>query len=202
MVSSVVDTNTQISVPPSPELEVPNTGPRVKHPWEYRSALAERETPQAFKRYRRYMELGGDITYSALAEEFGVNVASISRTAKKNNWQTRLAAYREQEAIIRAEKERENRHRDHVEKLESFRMRNEQLGNALFGSAAQLLQQANNTILEMKKNGDSLSERTLAAALQAAVKCSEQGKALVGSSLGVEALLMGISDSGDDYDNI
>ena len=182
-----------------PSVSVPDTLPNRLQPWEYKSSLAPTETRKGYARFREWMDMGEETTLSAYASHIKVSLPVVSRMANKYHWRERAAAFREHQAITKTEREREQRHNDHVSKLESFRVRNEQLGNALFSSAAQLLQQANSTIVQMKAQGATLSERTLASALQAAVKCSEQGKAMTGSALGVEALLLGIND-GDEYD--
>ena len=183
-----------------PSVSVPDTLPNRLQPWEYKSSLAPTETRKGYARFREWMDMGEETTLSAYASHIKVSLPVISRMSNKYHWRERAAAYREQSAIMKTEIEREKRHEEHQQRLEGFRVRSEQIGTGLLSASAQLLQQANNTINEMKKNGETLDRRLLAGVLQAAVKCSDQGRQLIGSSLGVEALLMGISDDGEAYD--
>lgn len=171
-------------------------------PWSFRSSLSPNESRKAYQRFLRYLELGSGRTLTAISNEFNVSMPVISKIAKNNSWKMRAAAYDENIAIINAERERQSRHNEHMEKLEAFRSRTEQLGSGLIASAAQLLQVANQSIQDIKARGDTLDQRLIASALQAAAKCSVEGRSLIGSSLGVDALLSGIEDedgSGTKY---
>lgn len=206
---------------PNPVLQMPRTAkivekdqqqPRLTHlayepsdrifPWSFRSSLAPNESRKAYQRFLRYLELGDGRTITAISNEFAISLPVVCTTSKKNNWKMRAAAYDENIAIVNAEKERQQRHGEHMEKLEAFRSRTEQLGSGLIASAAQLLQVANQSIQEIRARGDVLDQRLISSALQAAAKCSIEGRSLIGSSLGVDALLSGIEDedgSGERY---
>jgi hypothetical protein len=133
-----------------------------------------------------------------VSSAFSVSLASISRAAKEHQWKTRCAAFLESKAIRDAETERQQRHDDHIKKLEAYRSKNENLGGALGMAAAKLLQHADKTMNEMRDAGETLDRRLLGTALQTAAKLADMSRTLSGSSLGVDALLSGFSEDGDD----
>lgn len=149
-----------------------------------------------------YLEQGGGRTYTKTAEHFGISLPVISRIARNNQWAVRAAAYDEYQALYKADQERNRRHDEHKSKLESFRTRSEKVGEAMIAAAAQLLQQANMTIQEMKAHGETLDRKLLSSALQASARVAESGRLLMSQSLGVDALLSGIDGAegdGEEY---
>jgi hypothetical protein len=183
------------------DLKTPNTTSNLRTPWEYRSSFASRESRKAFERFCYYLGIQDGRTLSKVSIYFKVSLPTISIQATKGQWVTRAAAFDEFEALRRADEEREARHNTHLGKLETFRDRSENLGAGLIGAAAQLLQAANASILEMKKNGETLDRRLIASALNASAKCSESGRVLMAQSLGVDALLTGVDGAEGDADD-
>lgn len=182
-------------------LRVPDTVPANIHAWSFKSTLAPTETAKAYARFRRFMEMGEGRLLSKLAIEYGVSLPVISRAASKYHWVSRIAAYEEWVAIKAAEEERDERHREHIERLASFRTRSEQMGTGLLSTGAQVLSVANQAIQDMKARGDVMDMRLLASALGAAAKCVTEGRNLTAQSLALEALLSGIDDAGNELDS-
>lgn len=190
------------SVTLEPIVEVPDQIPSSIRPWDFRSSLAPTERRLAFKRFQHYIGQGPGRTLSETSHFFRVSLPVISRSAKKYHWITRAAAYDEFKALYDAEQAREKRHQEHLQKLESFRNRSEKVGEAMIAASAQLLQQANATIQEMKAQGETLDRKLLASALQASARVAESGRLLMAQSLGVDALISNIDGAdgeSDDY---
>lgn len=174
---------------------------RLRQPWEYRSSYAPNERRSAYERFKYYLELGASRTHSIVSEHFKVSRVAITQMASKYNWNTRIAAWEEFEALRKADEDRQQRHEEHVAKLEAFRSRSEAISNGLISASAQLLAQANASIAEMKAQGETLDRRLIASALNAAAKCSESGRIMASQALGIDALLAGLDGGEDDIED-
>lgn len=183
-----------------PQSQIPDAFSETCRPWSYRSKYAPTERKLAYERFCHYLEQGGGRTLSNTARAYNISLPVISNCAKKYSWKVRAAAYDEFEALRKAEEERQLRHNEHIEKLETFRNRSEQIGNSLIAASAQLLATANASIAEMRANNETLDRRLIASALNASAKCAEAGRLLTAQSIGADALLAGLSDDGDAED--
>lgn len=167
-------------------------------PWSFRSTYSPREHESTYRQFRYWVSLGEVRTYHKCAIKFGLTIQTVSINARKNRWKDRLKAYLDYRIVEKAENEREKRHNDHLNKLEQFRVRSEQIGVGLITASAQLLQAANNSILEMKNRNETLDRRLIAGALNASAKCADAGRMLVAQSLGVDALIAGVEGADGD----
>lgn len=173
-----------------------------RHAWDYRSELAPKESVASYTKFAAWIGLGKGRTLTAIAIQFGVQVASVCHSSKRHNWKHRLAAWEEYQALRSLEEEREARHNEHLEKLKAFRERSEALGTGLITAGAQLLKAANESIGEMRSRGEVLDRRLVSGALNASAKVAEAGRVLMAQSLGVDALIAGIDGAdgdGDEY---
>jgi hypothetical protein len=169
-------------------------------PWSFRSSLASTESWECYTRFKYFIEMGDDASLNKVAIRFGVSHGTIANASRKYQWRLRRDAYLEHRGVELAEIQKQERHNDHLERLESFRMRSEQVGLGLIGAGAQLLQTANISIAEMKKNGETLDRRLIAGALNASAKVAEVGRMLVAQSLGIDALMAGLDDATGESD--
>jgi hypothetical protein len=176
---------------------VPVQSSDLKQAWSYRSDYAPNESKKGYIRFISWVNDGEKRDLLNTARFFSVNLQTLARQAKLGNWIERLRLYEEFAELKAAEKAREKRYIEHTEKLEAFRARSEAIGGGLVSASAQLLAQATRAIQEIKESGNVLDPRLIAGALNAASKCAESGRLLAAQSLGIDSLLIGISEDGD-----
>ena len=133
--------------------------------------------------------LHGRRTYEAVSEETGHSVVSVSKWAKKYNWDKRAARYDSKEmalAMRDANKLERKRQRDSIEE---YRKANEDQAKMMMETSADLMAIIQKRIIKAEAEGEDIPMGLISGLMRAAANISDSGRQSWATALGVGQLM-------------
>lgn len=166
----------------------------------------ENETAKAYAAFCAYRDMAPDRSYKKLAEqtEYGPNYHRvIERWSSKYNWAERCHAYDSDQEKIKRAIVIQSHKEEHKAKIERVRRTQEELGNTLVTTAAQMLAVCQARIKEALPTPDKpkaymdLEPKDVAAWLRSATSAAELGSRLRAESLAIQKLIETMTENGE-----
>ena len=166
-----------------------------KEPWEYGNGLeaGRKETQNAYRAFRVYLELGSQRTAKQVAEIASESINNVHNWATRYNWTERSAYYDAHQVSLWGQQVKEEFETTHKEELLKFR-KDQQRRAVSLGKVADLLIEVTSAKLEqMISEDDLIDSAQLAAVARTAGSLSEAAMNTAAAALGIDDLIEAIN---------
>ena len=160
--------------------------------WEFRRgyhvyAAGQHENNDQYNAFQIYLH--GKRTYDAVAEQRGGMPETVSKWAKKYQWERRAAAWDAKEmalAVRDANKLERKRQRDSIEE---YRKANEEQAKMMMETSADLMAIIQKRIIKAEAEGENIPMGLISGLMRAAANISDSGRQSWATALGVGQLM-------------
>ena len=165
---------------------------RDRNIWEFQRgyhvyAAGQHESNDQFNAFQVYLH--GIRSYQAVADEVGSKPDTISKWAKKYQWERRAAAWDTKQmalAVRDANKLERKRQRDSIEE---YRKANEDQAKMMMETSADLMNIIQKRILKAEAEGEDIPMGLISGLMRAAANISDSGRQSWATALGVGQLM-------------
>ena len=165
---------------------------RDRRIWEFRRgyhvyAAGKHESNEQFNAFQIYLH--GKRTFEAVAAERGGSQDTVSKWAKKYQWERRAAAWDAKEmalAVKGANKLERKRQRDSIEE---YRKANEDQAKMMMETSADLMAIIQKRIIKAEAEGEHIPLGLISGLMRAAANISDSGRQSWATALGVGQLM-------------
>lgn len=165
---------------------------RDRNIWEFQRgyhvyAAGQHESNDQFNAFQLYLH--GKRSLAAVAEENGSASETISKWAKKYNWEKRAAAWDTKQmalAVRDANKLERKRQRDSIEE---YRKANEEQAKMMMETSADLMNIIQKRIIKAEAEGEDIPMGLISGLMRAAANISDSGRQSWATALGVGQLM-------------
>ena len=166
--------------------------------WDFRALSKDghKETDNAYKAFRVYLELGRDRNHETVASVVGLKAHAIKQFASRYCWQERAAAHDAHMVEKWGQEMREEFENTHKRELMKFR-KDQQVRAEKLGKVADLLiEVTTDTLEDMVASGEPVDRQQLASIASTAAKLSDAAMNTAAAALGVDDLMEAIAPEG------
>ena len=165
---------------------------RDRNIWEFQRgyhvyAAGQHENNDQFNAFQLFLH--GRRTYSAVVEERGGSLETVSKWAKKYQWERRAAAWDSKQmalAVRDANKIERKRQRDSIEE---YRQANEDQAKMMMEVSSDLMAIIQKRIIQADAEGENIPMGLVSGLMRAAANISDSGRQSWATALGVGQLM-------------
>ena len=165
---------------------------RDRNIWEFQRgyhvyAAGQHESNDQFNAFQLYLH--GKRSFEAVAEERGGKAETVSKWAKKYNWEKRAASWDTKQmalAVREANKIERKRQRDSIEE---YRKANEEQAKMMMETSADLMAIIQKRIIKAEAEGEDIPMGLISGLMRAAANISDSGRQSWTTALGVGQLM-------------
>ena len=165
---------------------------RDRNIWEFQRgyhvyAAGQHESNDQFNAFQLYLH--GKRSFEAVAEERGGKAETVSKWAKKYNWEKRAASWDTKQmalAVREANKIERKRQRDSIEE---YRKANEEQAKMMMETSADLMAIIQKRIIKAEAEGEDIPMGLISGLMRAAANISDSGRQSWATALGVGQLM-------------
>tara|TARA_Y100000287_G_C14127492_1_gene308079 strand:+ start:232 stop:801 length:570 start_codon:yes stop_codon:yes gene_type:complete len=168
-------------------------------PWDFRQGgkPGHRESTEAYRCFRIYLELGRERNNKIAAEVAGQNKQIVDQYASKYQWAKRAAAWDAVRVTELSEEAREEFNTTHKKALIAFKKDTARRAESLGKVADLLITVTTDTLEDMVASGEPVDRQQLAAIANTAAKLAEVAMNTSAAALGVDDLIEAINPEQD-----
>lgn len=159
-------------------------------PWDYGNYLKKKgskETPEGYRCFKIYLELGRERTAQITADIAQVKVDRVRELSTRYNWAERAALYDAHMVELWGKELKKEFETTHKKELMKFRKDQQRRAESLGKVADMLIEVTSETLQDMLAQGDRVAPEQLAAVARTA-------GALVDASMNTAAAALGVDD--------
>ena len=165
---------------------------RDRNIWEFQRgyhvyAAGQHESNDQYNAFQLFLH--GKRQLTAVAEECGSKPETISKWAKKYNWEKRAASWDTKQmalAVREANKVERKRQRDSIEE---YRKANEEQAKMMMETSADLMNIIQKRIIKAEAEGEDIPMGLISGLMRAAANISDSGRQSWATALGVGQLM-------------
>ncbi len=164
-------------------------------PWAFQQGCkpGKRETSEAYRCFRIYLELGPDRSVKNVSDISGSKYETCKAYNSKYAWSHRAAAYDAHVISTWSKEARDEFESKHKKALEKFRKDQQRRAEGLGKVADLLIEVTTGTLEDMVASGEPVDRQQLASVASTAAKLSDAAMNVAAAALGVDDLIEAIA---------
>ena len=165
---------------------------RDRNIWEFQRgyhvyAAGQHESNDQFNAFQIYLH--GKRSYEAVAEERGGKAETVSKWAKKYQWERRAAAWDTKNMAITMREANKLERKRQRESIEEYRKANEEQAKMMMETSADLMAIIQKRIIKAEAEGEDIPMGLISGLMRAAANISDSGRQSWATALGVGQLM-------------
>ena len=165
---------------------------RDRNIWEFQRgyhvyAAGQHENNDQFNAFQLFLH--GKRSLSAVADEGGHATESVSKWAKKYNWEKRCAAYDSKKMALAMREANKIERRRQRDSIEEYRKANEEQAKMMMETSADLMAIIQKRIIKAEAEGEDIPMGLISGLMRAAANISDSGRQSWATALGVGQLM-------------
>ena len=165
---------------------------RDRNTWEFQRGYrvndaGRHENNDQFNAFQLYLH--GKRTLTAVCEERGGKLVTVSEWAKKYNWDKRAAAWDTKNMALAMREANKVERKRQRESIEEYRQANEAQAKMMMETSADLMKIIQKRIIEAEAEGEKIPMGLVSGLMRAAANISDSGRQSWATALGVGQLM-------------
>ena len=165
---------------------------RDRNTWEFQRGYkvndaGRHENNDQFNAFQLYLH--GKRSLTAVCEERGGKIETVSQWAKKYNWDKRAAAWDTKNMAITMREANKIERRRQRESIEEYRQANEEQAKMMMETSADLMAIIQKRIIKAEAEGEDIPMGLISGLMRAAANISDSGRQSWATALGVGQLM-------------
>ena len=165
---------------------------RDRNIWEFQRgyhvyAAGQHESNDQFNAFQIYLH--GKRSHEAVAEERGGKAETVSKWAKKYQWERRAAAWDTKNMAITMREANKLERKRQRESIEEYRKANEEQAKMMMETSADLMAIIQKRIIKAEAEGEDIPMGLISGLMRAAANISDSGRQSWATALGVGQLM-------------
>ena len=160
--------------------------------WEFRRgyhvyAAGKHESNDQFNAFQAFLH--GKRSYEAVAEAVGSKPETISKWAKKYQWERRAASWDAKEMALAVKESNKLERKRQRDSIEEYRKANEEQAKMMMETSADLMAIIQKRIIKAEAEGEDIPMGLISGLMRAAANISDSGRQSWATALGVGQLM-------------
>lgn len=147
------------------------------------------EDEKAYRAFQFYLNSGNHRTIAQTADFVGSALPTISKWAKKYNWDKRCAAYDKKEMALAFKEANKLQRQEHRAQIDAFRRANEEQAAQMMGVSESLVSMVKKRLEKAEAEGEDIPMHLVSGLLRAASNIADSGRQSWATALGVSELM-------------